>query len=46
MNGGQIQEIGTHDKLYSSNKDYAEMFRQFENLPPIPEEMLVSEEAL
>ncbi|MHA1236917.1 MAG: ABC transporter ATP-binding protein [Candidatus Hodarchaeales archaeon] len=46
MNGGQIQEIGTHDKLYSSNTDYAEMFRQFENLPPIPEEILVSKEGL
>ena len=46
MNGGEIQEVGTHDKLYSRNKDYAEMFQQFENLPPIPEEMLVSEEGL
>ncbi|MHA1443786.1 MAG: ABC transporter ATP-binding protein [Candidatus Hodarchaeales archaeon] len=46
MNGGQIQEIGTHKKLYSSNIDYAEMFRQFENLPPIPEEILVSKEGL
>ncbi|MHA1513640.1 MAG: ABC transporter ATP-binding protein, partial [Candidatus Hodarchaeales archaeon] len=46
MNGGQIQEIGTHDKIYSSNTDYAEMFRQFENLPPIPEEILISEEGL
>ena len=46
MNGGQIQEIGTHNKLYSSNKDYAEMFRQFENLPPIPEEILISKEGL
>ena len=46
MNGGEIQEVGTHDKLYSHNTDYAEMFKQFENLPPIPEEMLVSEEGL
>ncbi len=46
MNGGEIQEVGTHDKLYSRNTDYAEMFQQFENLPPIPEEMLVSEEGL
>jgi ATP-binding cassette subfamily B protein len=46
MSGGEIQEVGTHDKLYSRNTDYAEMFQQFENLPPIPEEILVSEEGL
>ncbi|MHA1995060.1 MAG: ABC transporter ATP-binding protein [Candidatus Hodarchaeales archaeon] len=46
MNGGEIQDIGTHDKLYARNTDYAEMFRQFEDLPPIPDEILVSEEAI
>ena len=46
MNGGEIQDIGTHDKLYARNTDYTEMFRQFEDLPPIPDEILVSEEAI
>ncbi|PWI47650.1 hypothetical protein CEE45_10815 [Candidatus Heimdallarchaeota archaeon B3_Heim] len=46
MNSGQIQDIGTHDALYTRNTDYADMFRQFENLPPIPEEILISEEAV
>jgi ATP-binding cassette subfamily B protein len=46
MNGGEIQDIGTHDKLYTRNIEYAEMFQQFENLPPIPDELLVSEEAI
>jgi ATP-binding cassette subfamily B protein len=44
MNGGKIQDIGTHNALYSRNSDYAEMFSQFENLPPIPEEILYTTE--
>ncbi|MHA2053238.1 MAG: ABC transporter ATP-binding protein [Candidatus Hodarchaeales archaeon] len=44
MNGGEIQDIGTHDALYSRNEEYAEMFRQFEDLPPIPEEILITSE--
>ena len=46
MNGGEIQDIGTHDKLYARNTDYADMFRQFEDLPPIPDEILISEEVI
>jgi ABC-type transport system involved in cytochrome bd biosynthesis fused ATPase/permease subunit len=42
MNGGRIQDVGNHSQLYANNPDYAEMFQQFENLPPIPDEMLLS----
>ncbi len=46
MNGGEIQDIGTHTKLYARNTEYAEMFRQFEDLPPIPDDVLIPEEAV
>ena len=39
-----IEDIGNHKKLYTSNPEYAEMFHQFENLPPIPDEVLTSAE--
>ncbi len=44
MNGGEIQDIGTHNALYSRNEDYADIFKQFEDLPPIPEEILLTPE--
>jgi ATP-binding cassette subfamily B protein len=44
MNGGAIQDIGSHNALYSRNEEYASMFRQFEDLPPIPEEILSTPE--
>ncbi len=44
MNGGTIQDIGSHNALYSRNEEYASMFRQFEDLPPIPEEILSTPE--
>jgi ATP-binding cassette subfamily B protein len=46
MSGGMIQDIGNHKTLYSKNPEYAEMFRQFEDLPPIPEEVLLSPEKI
>jgi len=42
MKAGMIEDIGNHKKLYANNPDYAEMFQQFEDLPPIPDEMLLS----
>ncbi|UCE14243.1 MAG: ABC transporter ATP-binding protein [Candidatus Heimdallarchaeota archaeon] len=42
MGEGKILDIGAHKDLYFRNTDYAEIFRQFENLPSIPEELLVS----
>jgi ATP-binding cassette subfamily B protein len=44
MNGGKIQDMGRHEDLYTRNDEYADMFRQFENLPPIPEEVLLATE--
>ncbi|MHA2307646.1 MAG: ABC transporter ATP-binding protein [Candidatus Hodarchaeales archaeon] len=44
MRAGMIEDIGNHKKLYTSNSEYAEMFHQFEDLPPIPDEVLTSTE--
>jgi len=44
MSSGSIQDIGRHEDLYERNKEYAEMFRQFENLPSIPDELLFAGE--
>ncbi|MHA2247887.1 MAG: ABC transporter ATP-binding protein [Candidatus Hodarchaeales archaeon] len=44
MSGGTIEDIGSHKKLYTSNSEYAEMFHQFEDLPPIPDAVLTSTE--
>lgn len=46
MNGGKIQDMGRHEELYTQNDEYAEMFQQFENLPPIPEEILLATEKI
>ncbi|MHA2296060.1 MAG: ABC transporter ATP-binding protein [Candidatus Hodarchaeales archaeon] len=44
MDDGRIKDIGSHEKLYTRNPDYAEIFKQFEDLPSIPEEVLISNE--
>jgi len=44
MRAGMIEDIGNHKKLYTSNPEYAEMFHQFEDLPPIPDDVLTSTE--
>ncbi|WP_455142771.1 ABC transporter ATP-binding protein [Candidatus Hodarchaeum mangrovi] len=44
MKGGEIEDIGTHDELYLRNEEYASIFKQFEDLPAIPTELLVEEE--
>ncbi|MHA2366043.1 MAG: ABC transporter ATP-binding protein [Candidatus Hodarchaeales archaeon] len=44
MSGGRIQDIGSHADLYKRQSEYADIFLAFENLPPIPQEILTSEE--
>ena len=46
MNGGKIQEIGTHESLYAKNSEYAAIFKPFENLPSIPIEEVTSSQEI
>ena len=36
MEKGELVDIGTHDDLYQRNESYASIFKQYENLPPLP----------
>ena len=46
MEQGKIKDIGNHKALYNRNPDYASIFRQFEDLPPIPTEMYLEQEVV